>query len=111
MYVAYTVFPLDSIPLKLGEHRSLDLDANLHRVGSIGWVREKPEARTRVRRLQQQASPPWGLRVLTTSHKNNSYHHTGCHSCASLPLPAPFLIFPAWKLARSSCATSCATPV
>lgn len=103
--MAYTVFPLDSIPLKLGEHRSLDFDANLHRVGSIGWIREKPEARTWVRRLQQQASPPWGLRVFTTSRENNSYHHAGCPSRASLLLPAPFLIFPAWKLALSSCAT------
>ena len=57
-YMACIPFPLDSRPLQLGvEHRSLDLMGTRSRVGSIGWVREKPEARLLVRRCRQQVFP------------------------------------------------------
>lgn len=60
-YVACIPFPLDSRPLQLGvEHRSLDLMGTRSRMGSIGWVREKPEARMPVGRCRQQACPPVG---------------------------------------------------
>lgn len=73
------------------------------RVGSIGWIREKPEARTLVRRPRQQACPRAGWGCSRLGMGTSSYHRAGCPSHASPP--APFLIVPAWKLTLSFCTT------